>query len=402
MQNTTKLNILMFCFNDRWYDWEEWGFAHRSGLIAHKLSVHPHVNKLIIINTPTSVFQAVRKSVSRDKQNLNSIRFSEISDKLTVVDHIRLMPKERLNHIAYYINSKIHDKLLVSAINDYLNNQNCCKNLVVWQNGPLFSQFHHAFNELATAYDAVDNWVAHNSLKSMKNIIKQNYSFIQDHADIVFAVSKPLCDMFNEKRNISLLVQNGVDIKRFSATNTSKPRDIQHLSGPIIGYIGVMQDRVNTAIIAELAREIEHASVVLVGPVLQPDHFDDLRKIDNIIFTGAKHPNEISNYIKSFDVCIMPHFDNELTRSMDPIKLYEYLAAGKPTVATDLPSINHLDNLIYLAKDTNDFVRLVNKAIHDDDKQLIEKRIKFAENCSWDDKINDMLDSILNVIHKKS
>lgn len=392
-----KLDIIMFCLHDKWQDWETYGFYSRSAILARKLSNHPQVRRLIVVNTPTSIAKVMAQTISQKNTVRLGIRAEEISESLTIIDHVRLLPRERLNPIAFHINRIIHDKSLIRFIEDYKQKIGC-KSPVLWFNGPLFGHLIGKLNESLVVYDAVDDWLAHKTLRWMQYIIRRNYVTLQEHAHLVFTVSQSLYDKFHNERAAARLVPNGVDIDRFAGKLEAMPKDICHLQRPLIGYVGALQDRIDVKTVEELALAMPTASIVFVGPVFEPDHFDSLRKMENVFFVGAKHTRDVPAYLKSFDVCIMPHIENKLTRSMDPVKLYEYIAAGKPVVASALPGLERMRHVVYFAKDTQEFIKLVSRALEPEDGNTLRERLAFASDCSWDNRINYIMSCIFEAL----
>lgn len=392
-----KLDIIMLCFHDKWQDWETHGFYSRSAILAKKLSNHPQVRRLIVVNTPTSIAKVVAQAIKqKGKINFN-IDAKEISESLTIINHVRLLPRERLNPIAFHINRAIHDKALIGFINDY-NRKVGCKKPVLWLNGPLFGHLVGGFNESLVVYDAVDDWLAHDALRPMQHVIKQNCLILREKAHLVFTVSQSLYDMFNNGRAAARLVPNGVDLDRFTGKFDVAPEDVRHLKRPLIGYVGALQNRIDVQTVKELAIAMPNASIVFVGPMLEPGHFGSLKKLENISFIGEKHPREIPAYMKSFDVCIMPHVENKLTRSMDPVKLYEYIAAGKPVVASALPGLERMRHLVYFANNLQEFIRLVNIALETDHANMASNRLEFVSDCSWDNRIKYIMSCVYEAL----
>src|SRR5690606_16301654 len=119
-------------------------------------------------------------------------------------------------------------------------------------------------------------------------------------------------------------------------------------------------------------------SIVLVGP--QDKNFAEsvLHTLGNVFFLGAKRPEELPDYINSFDVCINPQILNDLTIGNYPRKVDEYLALGKPVVATKTDSMIAFENFVYLAENYEEWVYSIEKAIVQNNKALVNSRREFA------------------------
>jgi len=126
-----------------------------------------------------------------------------------------------------------------------------------------------------------------------------------------------------------------------------------------------------------------------------------LEKIySNIKFLGKKDYQVLPYYMNTFDVCLIPFKVNELTNGVNPVKVYEYAASGKPVVSTYLPELEKYQDTIYLAKDYKEFVEFIYKSIYG--KPDVEKLLAMAEENTWDSQTNKMLNLFNQYISLKT
>jgi glycosyltransferase involved in cell wall biosynthesis len=260
---------------------------------------------------------------------------------------------------------------------------------VLWIANPLMAKHIGTLGECLSVFDAIDDWASHPQKRRMRRAILDGYDRVTRRADVIFCVSRELMNRLGAGRTGVHWMPNGVDAARF-AKNGGIPSDISALPKPIVGYVGVLQERIDVGVVAALSREMSRASIVLVGPVVRPRHFAALSGLPNVHLVGERPHAEIPSYLHSFDVCILPHTDSPLTRSMNPLKAYEYLAAGKPTVASGLADFEAADGLIRKAICPADFVRAV-REVADHDDGLAGARRRFAEQHSWNALVERML-----------
>jgi len=190
---------------------------------------------------------------------------------------------------------------------------------------------------------------------------------------------------------------NGFDAGLFSKNNSEVPQDMRNIPKPIIGFVGVLFEFFDYDLIGYIAQRNPDKSVVLIGPTEPPAAKDlaRLRKYKNIHLLGTKPREVIPSYIHSFDLCINPFKINEVSRSANLLKIYEYLVCGKPVVSTDMESLK-LDKLISseidFAADYFAFDKLVNQGTtREVSKEERMGKIQVVENYSWDKLFHELL-----------
>lgn len=162
----------------------------------------------------------------------------------------------------------------------------------------------------------------------------------------VITVSRTIADRIGAGR--STVVPNGVDVSQLD-DDTPAPDWFRALEGPVALWVGSLERRVDTAALAACARELGREwTIVLVGPVADPGVLDELATLDNVVVRGWHPRGEVLAMIRASRVCLLPHVRSPLTEAMSPLKLYEYLAAGRPTVSTDLPPVRGVSDRVLL------------------------------------------------------
>ncbi|HXB96374.1 MAG TPA: glycosyltransferase [Puia sp.] len=185
----------------------------------------------------------------------------------------------------------------------------------------------------------------------------------------------------------SYYMGQGCDFDHFDPQKITAgpPEDIASIPQPIIGYIGALDsERLDPAIIAAIAREKPEWNIVLVGPEDDTFRQSDLHNIPNIRFLGGKPFSMLASYVAAFDVCINPQRKNEITRGNYPLKIDEYLAMGKPVVATDTFAMQLFKDHAHLAETPEQYPGLIQKALEEDSPSLTAERIRFARTHSWE------------------
>ena len=251
------------------------------------------------------------------------------------------------------------------------------------------------FREKLVVYQVLDNYVEffHPEAYSLRAAMASNEAKMLARADVVFAVSESLHQRCARANPHSFLVPNGVDYDLFQATiaNSQIPPDMRLISGPVIGYVGSIQPHIDFSILERLAMEHPKWSLVLVGPEgLGNDRsrFEALLGRPNVHYLGCKAVKDVPVYINSCDVCLMPYgVAISTVPDCDSIKLYEYLACGKPIVSTDFPSIRRVNHLVRIARDDSEFIKYVGESLVEEAGRQIERKATAKEH-SWQRRVD--------------
>jgi len=239
-------------------------------------------------------------------------------------------------------------------------------------------------------YDCVDDYSAFPGVGDPFTVLNDEWQLVKK-SSVVIVASKMLHERISKANSNCILVSNGADFKHFNrAVNfKEKPSEIKNLNHPIVGFIGAIWDWIDINLICKLAELHPEYSILLVGPVYYGG--EKLRRFSNIFAIGHKPYEVLPQYLACMDVCLIPFKINRLTLASNPIKLYEYLAAGKPVVSTALPEVcENASDLVYIARDEEDFIRKVEEAVKEAEspnKELVMRRINFAKENSWEKRI---------------
>jgi len=205
------------------------------------------------------------------------------------------------------------------------------------------------------------------------------------------------CKQTNPK---SYMIGQGCDLSMYNDMDGSLkiPNDLNSIKKPIIGYVGFLTTiRLDIDVLVHIAKQRPNYSLVLVGPEDEDFKNSELHKFKNVYFLGRKNPDELAGYIKGFDVALNPQKINEITDVNYPLKIDEYLAMGKPTVATRTTFMNYFKDYTYLPSTKEEYVTEIDKALHDDTPELRKERILFASGHSWENFVNKIYTQIKNI-----
>lgn len=241
-------------------------------------------------------------------------------------------------------------------------------------------------------YHCVDDWPELLPMARMgrpKQIMQDERRLIQ-RVDIIFSVSTSLLQHYHISPNKLHFIPNGVNVALFDPNdyiNHPKPKDLARLPKPIIGFSGSLGKWIDTDLIIEIAKAFRKTSVVLIGLNEGNPHLGELQRQENIHFLGMKPREQVPVFINAFDVCLMPFARTAVGNGLLPLKLFEYLAMGKPILATRSNSLEPFEDILYLANNAGEFKYLLDQALAESDTKLVQKRRARAEEYSWTSRI---------------
>ena len=226
----------------------------------------------------------------------------------------------------------------------------------------------------------VDYWKKHGTSLEPKHIAR---------ADVGVANSEYLAKYLQKYNPNSYYIGQGCDLATFDASKSYPvPADLQGISHPVIGYIGAISSlRIDAEAIRRIAVERPQYQLVLVGPEDEVFQRSDLHNYPNIHFLGRKPIGDLPAYAAAFDVCINPQLINPVTIGNYPLKVDEYLAMGRPVVATRTDAMRIFGEHAYLAEGPADYPALVDRALAEDTAERRTQRIALAHSHSWENSV---------------
>ena len=256
---------------------------------------------------------------------------------------------------------------------------------ILWTYSPYSIYLVGKLGERAMVYDCIDERTA-NPLVS-KNLIRSLEIRLMRRADLVFVTARGLLERKRAFNRNTYLAPNGVDFLHFSrawSTDLAVPDDIRDLSRPILGFVGAIAYWIDLDLIEFVARARPNWSIVMVGPLRAGVNISRFRHLSNVHFVGKKDWTVLPRYLRAFDVCLSPFKLSEpITETANPLKVYEYLAAGRPVVSTDMPEVRPLRDVIRIAYSKEDFVEQIQASLQEDGVAARQARIGVARNYDW-------------------
>lgn len=315
-------------------------------------------------------------------------RLNQLKPNLWLASPPPLLPGRYYSQTIAHINADIMQRWL----KPYLRQLNF-SSPILWFYKPEHAPFIGKFNESLTVYHCIDEFTVGTSGRKRQNIITLEQQLLKQ-ADIVFANSELT---FQNKKTINpntYHIPSGADVSHFSrATDptTNIHPTVKNLSHPILAFVGNIDERIDIPLLASVAQEYPTGSLVLVGQAhpntvnLQP-----LQSLPNVHWLGKQPFDILPNILKGIDGCLLPYVQSEATRYRSPLKLYEYLATGKPIISTPHPEVSQFKAVVTLAS-AAEFPHIIKTVLQNDSPQMHQTRQSTAQKHSWDARVEKIL-----------
>lgn len=371
--------------------------------IAHEISRH---NRVLYVNYPLDRLTRLReKDDPIIKQRKRVIKGQEpdlvqVSENLwnlnprTTLESISQLPFNNLFDFLNKVNNKRFAKQIKSAIKrlDF-------SNYFIFNDSDMFRGFYlkEMLKPELYIYYTRDNLIAVDFWKKQGIRIEAD---LMAKSDLVVANSTYLADHARKFNPNSFYVGQGCDVSLFNKNLIHEvPADIAAIKRPIIGYIGALFSlRLDIEVLEYLAIQRPEWSIVLVGPEDEEFAKSNLHRLSNVHFLGSKKMEELPAYLFPFDVALNPQKMNEVTIGNYPRKIDEYLAMGKPTVATHTIAMEVFKEYTYLAETKEDYLRLVEKALAENTREKEKAREKFANSHTWENNVLEIYKCMLKLM----
>jgi glycosyltransferase involved in cell wall biosynthesis len=316
--------------------------------------------------------------------------WQEIQKNLFVF-HMPLLLSGKSNRVAGRFVCSIRDSLLKKCLRKLR-----MRDPIVWFARHSMTDLIGVCREKIKIYHVVDEYAEYGnkSIEDKLRILQAERKMLS-LVDLVIVVSERLLEAKKQHNPNTYLVHNGVSYEKYEQVMSSDiraPHDMDSLPKPIIGYSGLISGRLDLGLLYEIANNNPDYSLVLIGVVSDENcenAMQKLQKLTNIHFLGFKPIDKIPHYIKSFDVCLIPYRVGEEANFIDPLKLYDYLACGKPVVSVDIPSVRPFADVIYIAENKQNFSKFINVSLNENGR-LESKRICIARQNDWNSRIEQI------------
>lgn len=301
-------------------------------------------------------------------------------------------------HLPTGLSPKQTDRALRGLMDEMLVSQRIVE-YVAWYYTPTALSFTDHLLPRAVVYDCMDELSA---FKGAPASLKTRDVQLMERADLVLTGGQSIYDARRHQHDNIHPFPSSVDVAHFGKARrvSVDPDDQSGIPHPRIGFFGVIDERMDVALVDEVAAARPDWHIVLIGPVVKIDP-TALPQRPNIHYLGSKSYDELPRYVAGWDVAMLPFARNEATRFISPTKTPEYMAAGKPVVSTSIRDVVRPygeQGLVRIADDPGDFVRACAAAMSEDAGRRNTLADAFLRHTSWDGtwaRMRVLLDDLL-------
>ena len=268
--------------------------------------------------------------------------------------------------------------------------------LVLWVYDPSAARAIGACGESFAVYDCVDDYVEQAVSARKRAFVGAADRHAVERVRLVFTTSRTMYERQRRLNPATHLVPNVGDYEHFKQAidRESTPADLADLPRPVVGFAGnFVASKVDLALVEKVALARPDWSLLLIGPAADETEraLEQLALLPNVRWLGQKSYSDLPGFVAAFDVGLIPYVSNAYTRSCFPLKLYEYLAAGKPVVATGLPELAGMEPDVLLVDDAPAVIEAVERSLERRDPEDEARRIELASHNTWETRAERLL-----------
>ena len=279
----------------------------------------------------------------------------------------------------------------VALLHHFLRDQE----VIIWATWTPHKIFFEYFPKARLIYDYIDEL---NVFYGFSPSMEEDHQALLQRADWVLTTSTSLLEKVKAFRPDALLVPNGVYLEDFKHSHPpSPPKDLMEIlerGKPILGYYGALAEWLDYELINYVVLNCPLYNVVLIGPDYDGSK-KNLLNSKNLFCLGSKMYEELKNYLYYFDVAFIPFKISEVTNSTSPLKLFEFMAGGKPIVTTDVKECRKYRS-VYVAKNKEDFIKKIDLAFEKrKDPSYLKMLKEESEENSWHSRVELVIEQFL-------
>ena len=316
-------------------------------------------------------------------------KFTKPDKNITVLKNVFFIPGAKYFDFIAKINS-----LIIATYIKFWLSKNNWDSYFCWCRVPLSVFTLNKLNPKKTFYDVTDDYKSYEKTSRTKSKLIIREKKLSKIADKIFITNKLLEDSITLEKTKITYLPNGYKKSFFEKSHIDKIDKrglIKSNNEIVIGYIGLITYWMDFKLLKRLNDHFDN-KIVMIGPV-HDSVKNQISNLDKINFIGKVNQSDLVYFLKEIDILIIPQILSEVRKKSNPLKLWEYLATGKPIVTVPFPIIDsNLKGLINVVDDHDSFIHSIENIIKNGDKEsLSNMRVEYSSNFTWEKIFNQVL-----------
>jgi glycosyltransferase involved in cell wall biosynthesis len=353
--------------------------------------------RTLFIDPPLS-WVSLSLEKARGKGRTFGSRLRRIHDQLTVYTPPAFLPfGQRMPWIHRW-----NTRLLVSRIKELIEKFKV-ERYIMGLSWPLWVSVFQGLNPRFSYYDCSDDYLNYPGLRVSKKRVKEAEEKVLRSVDLVFCSAQRLKETKSRLNPNCFLIPNGVDLSFLENGKAGRevPPGLRDVKKPILGYMGTIGPWLDFDTLITFARARPDWSIVMIGPVTSSRFSSMMSGVSNLHWLGEKGYHELADYLRLFDVCLIPFRRDAFTANIYPTKFHQYLAMGKPVVSSFLPDLEPFQPWVIFYDGPKEMERAVDQSLREESEEKAVARRKVASENTWDQRVKAMVEILDRYLEKE-
>ena len=395
-----KLDIVFF-----WKQNDTGIYGRRQDMLVKYLARNSRIHGILHFDAPVYIFKSGHDVIKSGHGGRHSQAWMVFHQLLA--RKLRIKDEDKIRFDTFIFGTRRHVpgfiKWLLPSERDYIDYlERTMKRHRIGQRRTVFWVFPNNFHfpaindrfkpDLVVA-DVVDDQRMWPSSPQYRERLHRNYEDILARSHLVFANCRRVFEGMQEFTDNLHLFPNAAELLEEEAMHWTKPRKLKHMKGPVIGYVGNLDSiRLDIDLLMIVASERPDWNLVFIGSMHRNRDMMKLDSFKNVYFLGVQPYDKALRYIRHFNVAMIPHLDNELTRHMNPLKLYVYFSLYVPVVATPIANMDDFGGFVRIGSTPKEFIEHIGECL---DSEKVSGNTEEIRNLlkanSWNERVTQML-----------
>jgi teichuronic acid biosynthesis glycosyltransferase TuaH len=348
-------------------------------------------HRVFYINHPRSIKDIICSVLGKDSSKSRR-EYGDLQTSLTFLTPQLTLPINWLSNLKLYnLFSQVNEKIVCIALKRLIKKKQIKNYIFINIFDPFFLRsIPKNIQPVFYIYYCVDDITQERYISKHGSRLERE---LASKSDAVLVTSRELQKIQLKNSSKVYYLPNAADTIFFNRAVTqfyAKPVEIRDVTKKIIIYVGNVGPRLNYNLLKKISNYHRDKLILMIGPInFSNSDFIAFESYKNIRFIGPKSMSEIPSYLQYSDCAIIPFELNILTKSIYPLKINEYLAAGRPVVSSCFSEdISEFSKVIYAARNDDEFVRMIDIAINENSTSKISERVNHAIGNTWEKRVS--------------